>query len=91
MSIITIESACLLVQGLEREELEKWIAEGWVKLVPGQPPMLTEIDVARIKLIHELRNDLGIDDTSMPIVLSLLDQLYEERRWNKHLLMIITK
>ena len=39
-----------------------------------------EIDVARVRLIVELRDELGLDEEAMPTVLSLLDQLYEARR-----------
>ena len=39
-----------------------------------------EIDVARVRLIHELRHDLGVDDEALPVVLSLVDQLYATRR-----------
>jgi hypothetical protein len=33
-----------------------------------------EIDVARVRLIQELRNELQINEAALPIVLSLLDQ-----------------
>ncbi len=39
-----------------------------------------EVDVARVRLIVELRRDLAIDDEAMPVVLGLLDQVYALRR-----------
>jgi chaperone modulatory protein CbpM len=38
-----------------------------------------EVDVARIRLIVELRS-LELDEEAMPVVLSLLDQLHATRR-----------
>ncbi len=39
-----------------------------------------EIDVARVRLIVELRRDLAIGEEAMPVLLNLLDQLYALRR-----------
>ena len=38
-----------------------------------------EIDVARVRLIHDLRRDMDIGEDAVPLVLSLLDQIYELR------------
>ena len=38
-----------------------------------------EIDVARVRLIHDLRRDMEIGEDAIPLVLSLLDQVYELR------------
>ena len=37
-------------------------------------------DVARVRLIAELRNDLGVNEDAIPVVLRLLDQVYGLRR-----------
>ena len=53
----------------------------WVR--PDGPPgawMFRDIDVARVRLIVELRDELSLDEDAMPTVLSLIDQLYEARR-----------
>ena len=50
---------------------------------PDGPPggyVFREIDVARVRLIVELRDALRLDEEALPVVLSLMDQLYEERR-----------
>ena len=36
--------------------------------------------MARVRLIRELRHDLEIEEETLPVVLSLLDQLYANRR-----------
>ena len=39
-----------------------------------------EIDVARVRLIVELRQEMWVEERTLPLVLSLLDQLYDARR-----------
>jgi chaperone modulatory protein CbpM len=76
-----IDAVCRLIGNLETAELEHWVAEAWV-LPQGTRGayVFEEVDVARVRLIVELRRDLAIDDEAMPVVLNLLDQLYALRR-----------
>ncbi len=79
--IINIELVLTLVSGLQRPDLERWIVHRLVQ--PDSAAggyVFREIDVARIRLIRELRDDLQVNEEALPIVLSLLDQLYEVRR-----------
>ena len=67
--------------GLERAELVRWVENRWV--VPDESGgrwVFHEVDVARIELILDIRRDFTVDDEAMPLVLSLLDQLYSLRR-----------
>jgi chaperone modulatory protein CbpM len=64
--------------GCSHDELRCFVAERWV--LPDEGDAFGEADVARVQLILELRRDLAIDDEAMPLVLSLLDQLYALRR-----------
>jgi chaperone modulatory protein CbpM len=79
--MITIEALCRTVVGLDRSEVEQWIENSWLHAegTPGHY-LFQEIDVARVRLIHELRTDLKVEEETLPVVLSLLDQLYETRR-----------
>src|SRR5271165_2699212 len=54
---------------------------GWVQREPGEPTgwVFQDLDVARVRLIHDLRRDLDVAEEAMPLVLSLLDQVYELR------------
>ena len=38
------------------------------------------MDVARVQLILEIRHEFAIDDEALPLVLGLLDQVYDLRR-----------
>ena len=79
--MITIETLTHTVIGLDLEDLRRWIDYAWVR-PDGQPGhyRFHDIDVARLRLIVQLRDDLGVDEAALPVVLSLLDQLYETRR-----------
>jgi chaperone modulatory protein CbpM len=79
--MITIEMLTHTVAGMSPEDLRRWIDNAWVRPdgLPGQY-RFHDIDVARLRLIIELRDDLGVDEAALPVVLSLLDQLYETRR-----------
>lgn len=62
-------------------ELRVWCAAGWVAPARGEAgPVFDQVDLARIRLVCELRDDLGLDEGSIPVVLSLVDQLYGMRR-----------
>jgi chaperone modulatory protein CbpM len=81
----SFETVCRLT-ALEPRELERWIEARWVIPEGGAGAwVFREVDVARVRLILELRNDLEIDEAAMPVVLRLLDQLYEIRRRMKAL------
>jgi chaperone modulatory protein CbpM len=70
-----------LVEGLTTAELEICVSAGWI--VPGEgrsgERRFQDIDVARLKLIRELRADLGVGDEAVPLVLKLLDQIHALR------------
>ena len=69
------------IEPLQEEALRHWVELGWVTPARDNPEMLFDTtDVARVRLICELRYDLSIEEESMPVVLSLLDQLYTVRR-----------
>ena len=84
--MISIELVLTLVSGLQRPDLERWIVHRLV--LPDLSAgiyVFQEIDVARVRLILALRDDLQVNEESLPIVLSLLDQLYEARRMMREL------
>jgi chaperone modulatory protein CbpM len=72
---------------VERHSLDAWIAAGW--LVPPQTDpelMFSDIDVARAQLIRDLREDLGVNDEGVSVVLHLIDQMHGLRRTMRDLL-----
>ncbi len=77
MDVIAVAA---LFPDLTTVELTQWVEQGWV--VPDTEEaglVFHEIDVARVRLIHDLRRDMAIGEDTIPLVLSLLDQVYELR------------
>jgi chaperone modulatory protein CbpM len=70
-----------LIQTVTVTELRGWVHAGWVAPVAGERgPQYDELDVARIRLVCQLRGDLEVPDDAVPMVLSLLDQVHGLRR-----------
>lgn len=62
-------------------ELSAWIARSWVLPVErGGRYVFDDADLARARLIAELHRDLEVNEEAMPVVLRLLDQVYDLRR-----------
>jgi chaperone modulatory protein CbpM len=79
----TLSEVVLLIGRIDRVELHHWVELGWVE--PERPaeqdePAFSDVDIARVRLICDLRRDLAVEEETMPLVLSLLDQLYALRR-----------
>jgi chaperone modulatory protein CbpM len=79
--MITIEMVITQIPGLRREDLERWIGNSWVRPDDHAGSYgFHEIDIARVRLIVELRDQMEVDEHALPVVLALLDQLYDTRR-----------
>jgi chaperone modulatory protein CbpM len=66
---------------LESDALKRWIDFGWVSpMVDGDDVRYDVVDVARVRLICDLHYELRIEESSLSVVLSLMDQLYAARR-----------
>ena len=79
--MITVEALLVRLPDLQFADLDRWIENDWVR--PDGPAgayVFGEIDVARVRLIHELTDRLKVDEAALPVVLLLLDQLYDLRR-----------
>lgn len=66
---------------LDQETLEVWIEEEWL-LPSGTAAELSfsEADLARAKLILDLKLDMGVNDAGVGIILNLLDQMHSLRK-----------
>lgn len=70
-----------MIDGLRRAELRRWVAAGWV--VPERHDgawRFREIDVARVRMIVDMRRAMRLSEADLPMVLSLVDQVYSLRR-----------
>lgn len=69
------------VSRLTRSQLVTFIKGGVVK--PQQASggnVFAQIDIARLELLCDLTGDLGLDETALGIVVSLIDQLHAARQ-----------
>ena len=77
------------LEGITIDEVRYCVRQGWVMPSPvigdnaaneeAAPAVFFEVDVARLRLIRELRHDLEIGDDAIPVVLSLLDRVHTLR------------
>lgn len=69
------------IEPLDELALLRWVDRGWV--LPARETGRLHFDtsdVARVRLICELHYELRIEEDSLSVVLSLMDQLYATRR-----------
>ncbi len=79
--MLSLEDVVDTIDILQAEDLVTWIDCGWVLPARHQDSYrFTEIDVARVRLISEMVYECQIEVDAMPVVLGLLDQVYELRR-----------
>ena len=78
--MMQITAVTALFADLGETELAAWIERGWVLPEPADGGwVFHDIDVARVRLIHDLHRQMDVGEDSMSLVLSLLDQIYELR------------
>jgi chaperone modulatory protein CbpM len=67
--------------GVSEGDLQLWIEQRWI--LPHKRDegfAFDDVDLARARLIRELRGDLMVNEEAIPVVLSLLDQVHALRR-----------
>ncbi len=75
---------------LEIETLEVWIKEEW--LLPREDATgqeFSEVDIARAYLIKDLKQDFGVNDEGIGVILNLIDQIHGLRRRLQDLLQTV--
>jgi chaperone modulatory protein CbpM len=62
---------------LQVQRLHKWIRLGWVRPERHEGVALFhEVDIARVRLLVELEFSAEFDEETLPLILSLLDQVH---------------
>ena len=75
---------------LDRQTLTVWIEEEW--LIPRRSThgfIYTETDLARANLIRDLKDNMGVNEEGLGVILHLLDQMHGLRRTLAELLTTI--
>ena len=75
-----IDDLLATIPSLQRSDLEGWIRDELVVAERDAGLSFSDMECARIRLICTLTYELEIDSGALPVVLSLLDQLYDTRR-----------
>ena len=79
--MMAIDDLLATISTLQRSDLDRWIREELV--APQQDsgsPSFSDMECARVRLICTLTYELDIDGDTLPVVMSLLDQLYDTRQ-----------
>jgi chaperone modulatory protein CbpM len=66
---------------LDRRTLSVWIEEEWV--IPARSAdehAFTDMDLARANLIRDLKDNMGVNNEGLGVILHLLDQMHSLRR-----------
>jgi chaperone modulatory protein CbpM len=78
--MIDLDALLTELPDVSEVEITRWVSRGWVRPANGDAPWhFADIDIARVRLIRDLRHDMAIGDEALPVVLSLLDQVYALR------------
>lgn len=86
----SIHEVIVEVEGVSESELRVWIESGWIRPARAEVDYaFSEVDVARVSLVADLRQRMGINDEAMPVVLDLMDQIYGLRRELRRVLDVI--
>jgi chaperone modulatory protein CbpM len=80
----------LLHARIDANVLETWIEAGWIMPQPdAEPRQFSDVDVARARLIHDLRGAMGVNDEGVAIILDLIDQIHGVRATLRDLLVCL--
>jgi chaperone modulatory protein CbpM len=79
--MMRVDDLLTAISALRRNDLESWIREELV--MPRQEAgtlLFTDMECARVRIICTLHYELEVDAETLPVVLSLVDQLYDTRQ-----------
>lgn len=82
--MMTFDEVLAALDTLEAADLRRWIEASWVKpLREGEVLHFGEVDYARVRFLCDMHYDLEVGEEALPILLGLLDQVYDLRRQMK--------
>lgn len=79
--MIRVDEIVEQIDALQRSDLDAWIRDALISPQDEDgTPVFSEMECARIRLICTLHYELEIGAEALPVLLSLVDQLYQTRR-----------
>jgi chaperone modulatory protein CbpM len=73
--MLTLEELAVHMQ-LEIQTVRGWVEEGWLVSREATDLIFSDVDLARAQLIVDLKEDIGVNDEGVGIILDLLDQVH---------------
>ena len=69
------------VPGLTIRQLRRWVRLGWLQPQSCESGWaFDELDLARARLLADMRSRMALEEETVELLLNLLDQLYAARR-----------
>ncbi len=69
------------VRRVTLRDLRFWVREGWVRPAQGTAGLVFDkVDIARVRLLCDLKKDMSLSTDALPVVLTLIDRLHQTRR-----------
>ena len=78
--MMALDDLLATIPSLQRGDLEGWIRDELIAPQQDAGLSFSDSECARVRLICTLTYELEIDSGALPVVLSLLDQLYDTRQ-----------
>jgi chaperone modulatory protein CbpM len=79
--MMSIDDLVAAIAALQRRDLETWIREELVSpQQQAETVMFSDMECARVRLIATLHYELEVEADTLPVVLSLIDELYDTRQ-----------
>jgi chaperone modulatory protein CbpM len=77
----TLEELLRVNGRLTAVHVERWVARGLLRPTQGRSESWSfeQVDIARVRLLAELGDDLGLDDDTIEAVIGLIDQVHTLR------------
>ncbi len=80
----TLDELLRLHDRLTTMHVERWVARGLLRPTSGNDAggdtwTFEQIDVARVRLLAELQDDIGFDDEAIETIVGLVDQVHTLR------------
>jgi chaperone modulatory protein CbpM len=80
-SMMTFDEVVAGLEALQAHDLTHWVEASWVMpLREGEVLHFSEVDVARVRFLCDMRYDFSLGEEAIPVLLMLLDQVYDLRR-----------
>lgn len=79
--MLDVRAVVARVHGLSEQRLRLWTEQGLVRPSgAGEQPVFAEVDIARLRLLVTLEDELAVEPETVPMVIGLLDQIHGLRR-----------